>query len=89
MLQILHYAIRSKLSICDRASCPLHGDARRVCCSAGALKEARSKTRASCEVIRSSLEIALSRSLHHFAWQTFVAGHCNRGALSSVEDNGV
>ena len=42
-LQILHNAIRSKLSNCIRASCPLHSVARRVCCSTGTLKEAEVK----------------------------------------------
>ena len=52
----------SRTSNFARAACPLHGDARYVCRSLGALNDALSRTSASCAAIEPSLVAALARS---------------------------
>jgi len=47
-----------------KAACPLHGAARNVCISLGALNDAFSRTSASCAAIEPSLVDALARSSH-------------------------
>ena len=55
----------------------------------GALNEARSRTRALWDVMSSSREIALSRSLQRCCKHLSIAGPMTNGAPSRVADVGV
>ena len=89
MLQILLSAERINASNWVSSTRPAHSDDLSVCCMVGALNEARSRTRASWDVMSSSREIALSRSLQRCCKHLSIAGPMTNGAPSRVADVGV
>ena len=89
MLQILLSAERSNASIWVSLTRPAHGDDFSVCYMIGALNEARNTTRASWDVMSSSREITLSRSMQRCCKYLSIAGPMTNGAPSKVADVGV